>query len=153
MRYLRWFVVLMVAMAVMAIGVSVIAQEKPPAEIVIKEAAFGTFKKSPVKFAHEGHFKVRNIACTECHHNYVKGKNVWKKGDPVKRCSECHKVAAAEKNSLTYCIKTYPKGKAPGLKCAFHKNCAGCHKDLKKKDPTKYAKIPTTCSKCHPRKK
>ena len=153
MRYLRLFLVFAVAVAVLAIGVSVVAQQKEPAEIVIKDPAFGALKKSPVKFSHEKHFKDYNIACAECHHNYVKGKNVWKKGDPVKKCSDCHKVAAAEKNSLSYCIRTYPKGKAPGLKCAFHMNCTGCHKDLKKKDPTKYAKIPTTCAKCHPVKK
>lgn len=152
MRYLRLFVALVVALAVVAIGVSVIAQQKEPVEVVLKDPAFEAPKKTPVKFSHKKHSDTEgyNVACTECHHNYVKGENVWKKGDPVKKCSECHKVNVAEKDALTYCQTTYPKGKAPGLKCALHMNCMGCHKDLKKKDPAKYAKIPTTCTNCHP---
>ncbi len=156
MRYVKLFVALVASLAVLAIGISVIAQEKQeaPAEIVIKDPTFGALKKpGGVKFPHQKHAVEYKVACTECHHNYVKGKNVWKEGDPVKKCSACHKVAAAEKDALTYCKKTYPKGKAPGLKCAFHMNCTGCHKDLKKKDKVKYAKIPTACTKCHPVKK
>ena len=74
---------------------------------------------------------------------------VWKEGDPVKKCSECHKENAAEKNSLTFCKKAYPAGKAPGLKCAYHMNCIGCHKAMKKEGK----KAPTSCTKCHPKKK
>ena len=121
------------------------------AEIIIKDPAFGTLKKTPVKFSHKKHADPEgyNIACTDCHHDYVKGENVWTKDKPVKKCSACHRVNAAEKNSLSYCKRAYPKGKVPGLKCAYHMNCIGCHRALKIKYPIgKYA-VPITCTKCH----
>jgi len=77
-------------------------------------------------FAHKKHLEVYKIACTECHHVYegneAAKKNVWKEGQPVKRCEECHTIIdPAEKrtpNSLFY---------------AFHQNCRGCHRELMKK--------------------
>lgn len=147
MRYAKVIAVVLMVMFLGAIYKVAISGDVP-ATITIKDEAFGKLKKAPVEFTHEKHFKEHKIACTECHHLYKEGKNVWKEGDPVKKCSECHKPAAAEKDALSFCKKTYPKGKAPGLKCAYHMNCVGCHKAEKKAGK----KPPTSCSKCHPRK-
>jgi hypothetical protein len=76
------------------------------------------------------------------------GKNVWKEGDKVQKCMECHNEPTVKGE------KKLPKDKQKlNLKLAFHNNCQGCHKKLKKKDKTKYKDIPTTCIKCHPKKK
>lgn len=95
---------------------------------VIKEK-----KKTPVVFAHGKH---KEFKCTQCHHEYKDGKNVWKEGQEVKKCGECHK----EKK----------EGKLPKLEKAFHNQCVKCHKDLKKE---KKKHGPTACTKCHPKKK
>ena len=149
MKTLRLIMGVLAIGALLAIGSTIAMSGEVPATITIKDAGFAKVKKAAVPFTHERHFKDMNIACAECHHNYQHGKNVWKEGDPVKKCSECHKENAAEKNSLTFCKKAYPAGKAPGLKCAYHMNCLGCHKAMKKEGK----KAPTSCTKCHPKKK
>lgn len=98
-------------------------------------------KKGPVLFKHKEHAEKYKIACTECHHNYKDGKNVWKEGDPVRPCSECHKMKTVKKAGK----KVYK------LQSAYHKNCKNCHKALgkegKKTGPFK------KCNQCHEKKK
>lgn len=107
---------------------------KPPKEVKIYSDAFKDHKKGPVILQHEEHEAKYKIACTECHHTYKDGKNVWKEGDPVQKCDACHDPE--EK-----------KGNAPKLQLAFHNDCQGCHKELKdKKAP--YRK----CNDCHEKK-
>lgn len=110
--------------------VSTNATEPPKGEIVLK-SPFKT-KKPPVTFNHEKHV-ADGIACTECHHVYENGENVWHKGDVVQPCCICHKE------------KT--EGKVLSLQNAFHKNCRDCHKDLEKEGKTTgpYKK----CTDCH----
>jgi len=96
-------------------------------------------------FSHKKHAEDYKIACTDCHHVYKEKKNVWKKGDPVKKCEECHNIV-----DLT-------KKKDPmSLYAAFHNNCVGCHKTHMKEWKTtgKVAgepkpKVPIGCTKCH----
>jgi nitrate/TMAO reductase-like tetraheme cytochrome c subunit len=79
---------------------------------------------------------------------YKDGKSTWKKGDKVQRCQECHNEPTIKGE------KKLPKDKQKlNLKLALHNNCIACHKGLKKKDKKKYTKIPTSCVKCHPKKK
>ena len=103
-----------------------------PDVIVIKDKVFKKYKKSPVKFPHKLHVEKYKVQCTECHHDYKDGKNIWKEGDKVKNCSECH--TSPKKN----------KGKMPSAYNAYHKNCRTCHKKAKKG--------PTKCKQCHPKK-
>jgi hypothetical protein len=147
MKSLKLIVAVLVGGVFLAVGYTVAMSGEIPATITVKDPAFTTLKKTPVPFSHEKHFKDMNIACTDCHHIFKDGKNVWKEGDPVKKCSECHKPVATEKNSLTFCKKAYPAGKAPGLKCAYHMNCIACHKKAKEAGKKR---APTECSKCHP---
>ena len=109
-----------------------------PDEIVIKNEGYKKITKGPVKFHHKKHAVDYKLACTECHHVYKDGKNVWKEGDPVEKCSKCHDPQKDQ-------------GKAKKLQNAFHKNCKDCHKEVVKKN--KEAKAPfKKCNECHEKK-
>ena len=53
----------------------------------------GKRTKASVELTHKQHAEAHKVACAECHHVYKDGKNVWKQGDKVQKCSECHKAA------------------------------------------------------------
>lgn len=119
-------------------GVGIMIAGDVADEINIKSDAFTKLKKGAVKLTHKKHNVDYKIACEDCHHVYKEGKNVYKEGDPVQKCSECHDVLKS-------------KGKVKKLMLAYHKNCQGCHKKLekagKKTGPTK------KCNDCHEKKK
>ena len=117
-------------------GAGILIATSGPEEITLG-AGFDTLKKGPVKFTHKKHAEDYKIACEDCHHVYKDGKNVFKQGDPVQKCSACHDPAES-------------KGNVKKLMLAFHKNCQGCHKDLEKAGkPTG----PTRkCNDCHEKK-
>ena len=119
-------------------GVGILIATDVGDEINIKSDAFKAYKKGPVKLTHKKHNVDYKIACADCHHVYKEGKNVYKEGDPVQKCSECHDALKS-------------KGKVKKLMLAYHKNCQGCHKQLekagKKTGPTK------KCNDCHEKKK
>ncbi len=122
--------------AAVMMSTGVIAQasgQKAAPEMQIKDPLFKKYKKAPVKFTHEKHVKEYKIKCNDCHHVYKDGKNIWKEGAEVAKCSSCH--TSPTKN----------EGKTLSLKNAFHKNCQGCHKKEKKG--------PRKCNECHPKKK
>ena len=95
-------------------------------------------RKGPVPFEHEMHAEDYERACTECHHDYRDGENVWKEGDPVQKCKECHDPSKS-------------KGDVKKLRLAFHKNCKGCHRALKKEGISEDAPY-RKCSGCHEKK-
>lgn len=109
-----------------------------PEEIIIENENYKSKRKGPVPFSHQDHFESYDVACTECHHQYQDGKNVWKEDDPVKKCAECHSPLKSE-------------GKVKKLKLAFHKDCKNCHKDLAKEGVTKDAPY-KKCGDCHQKK-
>ena len=82
----------------------------------------------PVEFPHLAHIDDYGFECTECHHNYKDGKNVWKEGDPVRRCMVCHSP-------------TKRRGKVYRLMFAYHLNCKRCHREAESG--------PIKCSECH----
>ncbi len=117
--------------------VGVLTAADVPKEILI-ENSYAKDKKGPVKFSHEKHHADYKIACTECHHVFKDGKNVWKDGEPVQKCSACHNPEKAE------------KGEPMKLQNAYHKNCKDCHKALEKEGkPTGPFK---KCNDCHAKK-
>jgi predicted CXXCH cytochrome family protein len=118
-------------------GVGILKATDVPDEISIKSDAFKSYKKGPVKLAHKKHTVDYKIACTECHHVYKDGKNVFKEGDPVQKCSGCHDPEES-------------KGNVKKLMLAYHKNCQGCHKELEKAG--KPAGPTTKCNDCHEKK-
>ena len=118
-------------------GVGIIIATDVPDEISIKAETFGSYKKGPVKLSHKKHSVDFKIACTECHHVYEGGKNVFKEGDPVQKCSGCHDAKKSE-------------GKVKKLMLAYHNNCQGCHKDMKKAG--KNTGPTNKCNECHEKK-
>jgi hypothetical protein len=107
------------------------ATKAPEQDIVIhSKDVFKEPKKGPVTFSHAKH---KELKCTECHHEYKDGKNVWQEGQEVKKCFVCHKLEAQDK--------------IVALQKAYHDKCQTCHKKLKKE---KKKTGPTACSKCHP---
>lgn len=121
------------------------AQQRP--EVVeMNHAVFGKKTKPNPKFPHKKHGDAKpggyGIACTECHHRYEGGKNLWKEGDEVKKCDTCHtggKPADGEKLDKKEQIKKY-------FHTAIHEACVTCHKELKKKNEKAG---PTACPECH----
>ena len=109
-----------------------------PDVITIENKGYQKDKKGPVTFSHKKHHDEYKEACTECHHDYKDGKNTWKEGDPVKKCSECHDP---EKKN----------GKVMKLQNAYHRNCKNCHKEVVEKDSSKKAPY-KKCTKCHGKK-
>jgi hypothetical protein len=110
--------------------VGILTAADAPDTITI-ENKYKSDKKGPVKFSHKKHAVDYKVKCDECHHVYKDGKNAWKDGDPVQKCSACHDPE--EK-----------KGNAEKLQLAYHKNCQTCHKELKDKEaPWK------KCNDCH----
>lgn len=106
--------------------------EAPEKEITIESKdVFKTPKKGPVTFSHPKH---KEIECTQCHHEYKNSKNVWQKGQEVKKCEACHKLES--------------DGKKVKLEKAYHDTCVECHKKLRKE---KKKTGPTSCTKCHPK--
>ena len=111
---------------------------KAPEEIIIENKGYEKKRKGPVKFSHLDHADNYDVACTECHHDYQDGKNVWKEGDPVKKCIECHSPLKRE-------------DKIKKLQLAFHDNCKNCHKDMAKDGITEDAPY-KKCANCHQNK-
>jgi hypothetical protein len=102
--------------------------------ITLDNKGYDQDRRGPVKFTHKKHAEDYQVACNECHHQFENGKNVWKEGDPVKKCMECHDPIEKKDN-------------VDKLQTAFHNNCQGCHKALKDKEaPFK------KCTDCHEKK-
>ncbi|MFH0926509.1 MAG: cytochrome c3 family protein [bacterium] len=125
----KTLIVALLAISLMVVGISTLRAAdltKAPEEVEIN-SKYEKDSKPPLKFSHKKHASAK---CDECHHDYEDGKNLWKEGDAVKKCSACH---TTENKKV--------------LKEAFHDNCwKGCHKTNK----DAIAKnAPTKCNDCH----
>lgn len=145
MRGGKWIsCVVLVAFVVGCGALLAIAADKGQDVIEFKGGAvWPTPTKKNVPFSHKKHYEDYKIACTECHHVYKDGKNVWKEGDKVDKCEKCHTEATIQGEK-----KLPPDQQKLNLKLAFHNNCEKCHKQVKKEKPD--SKIPVTCAQCHP---
>ncbi|MFC1821147.1 cytochrome c3 family protein [Thermodesulfobacteriota bacterium] len=113
-------------------------EQEVPDEISIDNKGYKTDRKGPVTLSHADHAENYDAACTECHHDYKDGKNIWEEGDFVKKCVECHSPLKSE-------------GKTKKLNIAYHNNCKGCHKKLAKQEGGTEAPY-KKCSDCHEKK-
>ncbi|GBC62026.1 hypothetical protein DENIS_2989 [Desulfonema ishimotonii] len=106
--------------------------------------------KGIIEFSHAKHVDEYKNGCGECHHN-DKGEPLsdLKKGDDVKRCVECHSKPGEIKGKEAKGLSKEEKRQYHAN--ALHDNCRNCHKAYNKKNNTKAA--PTSCTKCHPKKK
>ena len=135
-------VLLVMVVSVFLMSMHSLMATDTPDEVTINNEGYEPDKKGPVTFEHNKHVTEHGIACTECHHEYKDGKNVWKEGGPVKECIECHNPVKEEGEEVI------------NLKAAFHKNCTGCHKAMAKdgKITKEELKALKKCSSCHQKK-
>ena len=128
------FAVLTVCLLLAGATLTVAQGPEAPDDIAIENEGYTADKKEPVPLSHKKHAEDYQVACADCHHDYVDGENVWKQGDPVKKCVECHHPVKEEAEGID-------------LKKAFHDNCKKCHKqavlDGKTNAPDK------KCTGCH----
>ncbi len=135
----RFLSLLMLVLAgFMFLLVGVLTAADVPDKVIIKNEGYKQDKKGPVNLSHKKHSVDHKVTCTECHHEYKNGKNVWKEGNPVKKCSSCHDPLKKQ-------------GKAPKLQLVYHKNCKDCHKALVKEGKSKIAPY-KKCTDCHEKK-
>ncbi|SMC21158.1 Class III cytochrome C family protein [Desulfacinum hydrothermale DSM 13146] len=146
MKKNSWLVMPLLALALIFAGTLIAVASDAPDVITLNPSLWAKHTKSPVEFSHKKHHDEYGVACTECHHKYEGGQNVWKEGDPVKKCEECHNEPTIRGEK-----RLAPEQQKLNLKLAFHNNCIKCHRKVKKEN--RKTKAPTTCSKCHPRKK
>jgi len=138
------------ALAAFCLIFGTVAYAGCPDMIKMDNPAYSTHKKGIVDFSHKKHYTDYKIGCGECHHDAA-GKPIegLKEGDPVQSCIECHKKPAKAKAKKGE--KLTAQQKLEYHADAVHQNCIDCHKDFNNKSGTKAA--PTSCSKCHPKKK
>jgi len=118
-------------------SISVLTAADVPDDVTIENEGYKKDQKGSVHLSHKKHSTEYGVVCTDCHHDYIDGKNIWKEGDPVKKCIECHDPNKSE-------------GKKKRLQLAFHTDCKDCHKE-EKKAGKKNTPI-TKCTDCHAKK-
>jgi hypothetical protein len=128
-------VVLVALAGLMFLAVGALTAADVPDQVSIENKGYKEDKKGPVNLTHKKHVTVYKVACTECHHEFKDGKNIWKEGMPVKKCSACHDFEAK-------------KGNADKLQNAYHKNCKDCHKALVEAGKSQNAPF-KKCTECH----
>ena len=114
-------------------GIDILVATDAP-EVIILGDGFDFTMKPAVTFSHKKHAVDYKLACTDCHHIFKNGENVFKEGDPAQKCLDCHDP-------------TESKGNVMKLMLAFHKNCMDCHKELEKVG--KNAGPTEKCDDCH----
>ena len=122
--------ILLLSMGLIFIAAGVLTAADVTEKIVIDNKGYSKDVKGPVNFSHLKHSKDYGVACTDCHHEYKDGNNIWKEGDAVKTCVTCHDPEKTQDN-------------VPKLMMAFHNNCKDCHKNSGKDT------APTKCNDCH----
>ena len=160
-----------IGVAILFVSAAIYAKSAPDM-IPLQDPAYEKHKKGVVDFSHKKHQddyakkypEYYKNGCGECHHDKDnKPLSNLEEGDDVQKCIECHKIAAEipkkDKQALKKDLKAKKISKEE-LKSkileyhaeALHDNCRDCHKKYNKKyKPEK--KAPTTCAKCHPKKK
>jgi cytochrome c553 len=145
--------------AILFLAAGIQAATEVPDVIKLESPGYEKHEKGIVEFTHKKHSEdyakkapdFYKNGCGECHHDADnKPLTNLKAGDDVKRCIECHKKPGEKPKG-----KGKPKlSKSQELEYhaeALHDNCRVCHKKYNKANKTKAA--PTTCTKCHPKKK
>jgi hypothetical protein len=150
-----------IAIVTFCIAAGIYAKAAPDV-IELEDPAYKEHKKGVVHFEHKKHQddyakkypEYYKNGCGECHHD-KDGKPLsnLKEGEGVQKCIECHKIPGEAPKGKKAKKKLSKKEKIKEYHAeALHANCRDCHKKYNKKyKPEK--KAPTTCTKCHPKKK
>jgi len=133
------FVILATLVVGMMFVVSGALATDVPDTIKMESKVYPKHKKTIVDFSHKKHAADYGIACTDCHHVYTDGKNVYKEGDAVAKCETCHPDPAKPKKPQDG--ELTQEQKMGSHYWVIHENCKGCHKSGKKG--------PTKCTECH----
>ena len=152
--------VLILGVAILFVSAGIYAASVPDV-IPLNDPAYEKHKKGIVQFEHKKHWDdysqqypdLYPSKCGVCHHD-EKGKPLTelKDGDEVQKCIECHKTPSEAPKGKKAKKKLSKKEKIAQYHAeALHANCRDCHKQFNKKYKPK--KAPTTCAKCHPKKK
>jgi len=151
-----------VGSAILFLVAGIYAKDVPDI-IKLEDPAYEKHKKGVVDFSHGKHQtdyakeypEYYKNGCGECHHDENnKPLSDLKAGDDVKKCIECHKIATEAPKGKKAKKKLSKKEKIKDYHAeALHENCRGCHKKFNKKYKGQKKKAPTTCTKCHPKKK
>jgi len=132
---------ILLALVIMAFGTICLVSGLPasdvPDTITMDSSVYKEHKKSLVTWGHSEHADDFGVECSDCHHKFSGGENVWQEGDPVQKCEACH----ADPN------KPRGKGLSKGQKVgshywALHENCRACHQEQESG--------PVACNDCHP---
>jgi len=156
----RLLVFTIIGVATLFIAAGIYAKTVPDV-IELNDPAYKKHKKGVVHFEHKKHQddyvqqypEFYKNGCGECHHDKDnKPLSSLKEGDDVEKCIECHKIPSEAPKGKKAKKKLSKKEKIKDYHAeALHANCKGCHKKFNKKYKPK--KAPTTCAKCHPKKK
>ncbi len=150
-------IAVVIGTAFLFIAGGVYAGTTVPDVVTMDNPAYKKHKKGIVEFTHKKHSTEYGATCGECHHDDKNQPLELKEGDDVQSCMECHKIPGqVDKKTKKKLKKIKDKAEKKSKKLeyhaeALHLNCIVCHKAFNKKNKTK--KAPTTCSKCHPKKK
>jgi hypothetical protein len=163
----RFITTVIIGVAVLFVSAGIYAKSTPDV-IPLQDPAYKKHKKGVVKFEHKKHWddyskqypEFYPSQCGECHHDKDnKPLTELKDGDDIQKCIECHKIPSEVPKKLKkkWKKKKISKDEKKKKKMeyhaeALHDNCRGCHKIYNKKYKPK-KKAPTTCTKCHPKKK
>ncbi|MGQ9920828.1 MAG: cytochrome c3 family protein [Desulfobacca sp.] len=130
-RRLAFGGLVVVLLLALLLGAKSLGPTTPKPVSPLNSQSFQPREKGPVLFRHQPH-EAAGIACTACHHDYVRGRNVWRQGQPVAACESCHQVQ--------------PRPKMLDLKNAFHRQCKGCHLQSGRQGRPAG---PIRCEQCH----
>ena len=151
---------LILGVAILFVSAGIYAASAPDV-IPLNDPNYEKHKKGIVQFEHKKHWDdysqqypdLYPSKCGVCHHD-ENGKPLTelKDGDDVQKCIECHKTPSEAPKGKKAKKKLSKKEKIAQYHAeALHANCRDCHKQFNKKYKPK--KAPTTCAKCHPKKK
>ena len=145
-------IIAVVGIASMFLATAIYAGTTIADVVTMENKAYSKHKKSLVKFSHKKHAEDYKAGCGECHHD-AEGKPLsdLKMGVDVQNCVECHTKASRAPRAKKGEAKLSKKEKMAYHAEAIHLNCISCHKKANKASGTKAA--PTSCAKCHPKKK
>ena len=120
---------------------------KAPDSITMESKIYKKHTKGLVTLSHKKHAENKDISCTQCHHVYKDGKNIWKEGNPVQKCEACHTETGKPPKDMKKAevVSKYHKE-------ALHANCKDCHKKMVDKN-SDMGKALKGCNGCHPKKK
>lgn len=139
----RVFTTLLLTVCFVGATALIVTADVPEEDVLVLDSPLYQEHTWPVvSFNHTMHFDDLGYDCTECHHLYKGGENVWDEDQGVKKCQECHNEPTV-KNERRLPI---PKQKL-NLKLAFHDNCKGCHRTYNHENDTDSA--PIRCQDCH----